>query len=180
MNNSNNSKIISGVEQDQRLLPALEEGYFNVDEMSFEDLLSASVEFASSLNYYNANLQVSGDWRSFLASNEIAIMALIINKDVEMLRKKFLTPGNKQLEALTFMLIELLMEFDRWLVDLKRSSSFPARELSAKFELVIHGPLIEEAHNLGVLLGYLQSQNDEMPGTDLKVLSDIWKIYRAG
>ena len=38
-----------GAAQEQRLLPALVEGYFSVDEMSFEDLLTVSVEFASSL-----------------------------------------------------------------------------------------------------------------------------------
>jgi len=81
------TRIWNGVRQNERLLPALEEGYFNVDEMSFEDLLTASVEFASSLTYYNSNLQPSGDWKAFLASNEIIIMACIINKNVDELRR---------------------------------------------------------------------------------------------
>ena len=72
-----------GVDQRNRLFPALREGYFNVDEMSFEDLVELSVDFASNLSFYNKELRKVGDWRSFLTSNEIVIMALIINKDIK-------------------------------------------------------------------------------------------------
>ena len=45
-----------GVDRQNRLIPALREGYFNVDEMSFEDLVELSVDFASNLSYYNLSL----------------------------------------------------------------------------------------------------------------------------
>ena len=89
-------RTLNGVEQDQRLLPALEESYFNVDEMSFEDLLTLSVEFASSLTYYNASLKPAGDWKSFLASNEIVIMACIINKNIDEMRRQVQMPENRE------------------------------------------------------------------------------------
>ena len=57
-----------GVDQQNRLFSALREGYFNVDEMSFEDLVELSVDFASNLSFYNKELRKVGDWRSFLTS----------------------------------------------------------------------------------------------------------------
>ena len=42
MAHTNYHLIPTGSEQSERLSTALKEGYFNVDEMSFEDLLAAS------------------------------------------------------------------------------------------------------------------------------------------
>jgi hypothetical protein len=125
MSNSIDIKTLNGVEQNARLLPALEQGYFNVDEMSFEDLLTASVDFASSLTYYNSSLQPSGDWKSFLAANEIVIMAGIINKDVDELRKRLQLPANQNAAILLGFVFDAVSELDGWLKDLARSNSAP-------------------------------------------------------
>lgn len=176
MTNTSNSRVLNGVEQDQRFLPALEEGYFNVDEMSFEDLLTASVEFASSLTYYNLNLQPSGDWKAFLASNEIVIMASIINKNVDELRRSVQLPENQGTEALVAIIFDAILEIDKWLVDLARSNSSPAIELTSKLKGIIRGSLLEELHSVGASTERLRDSNDKLPVLNYRKLSDVWEV----
>ena len=148
---SNFDKIIhaDGVDQQSRLFPALREGYFNVDEMSFEDLVELSVDFASSLSYYNKELRKVGDWRSFLTSNEIVIMALIINKDIKQLINE-VRKSLKKSESLSLRLIfELVVESDKWLTDLRRSRSTPCQELTAAIERVIRNTMAVAVHDIG-------------------------------
>lgn len=169
-------RTLNGVEQDQRLLPALEESYFNVDEMSFEDLLTLSVEFASSLTYYNASLKPAGDWKSFLASNEIVIMACIINKNIDEMRRQVQMPENRGALALSRIVVEAIRELDRWLGDLQRSSSAPAKELVVKLNSIIRSSLLEELHNIGATLDDLRELNPALPDFEFHTLSDIWEV----
>ena len=114
-----------GVDQQNRLFPALREGYFNVDEMSFEDLVELSVDFASSLSYYNKELRKVGDWRSFLTSNEIVIMALIINKDIKQ-QINAIRRSLKESESLSLRLVfKVVAEIDKWLTCLLYTSPSP-------------------------------------------------------
>ncbi len=178
ISNYNRAQIRNGVEQNQRLLPALEEGYFNVDEMSFEDLLTLSVEFASSLTFYNSELQPSGDWKAFLASNEIVIMANIINKDVDAMRRFIQTPENRQAAILSKTIFELVLEFDKWIVDLQRSNSDPAHELVLKLNSMIRSTLREELHTICVVFEELRHTNPDIESINYRQLHGIWEIGR--
>jgi len=169
----------NGIDQRDRMLPALVDGYFNVDEMTFEDLLAASVEFAAELKYVGANLQASGDWRSFLASNEIAIMALIISKNTDQLHKQAKQARLKSLPAQAELVSSLLHEWNTWLLDLKRSNSVPARDLAAKLENIIRSSLRREAKNVASLIDSLRSANVGMPQIDLNRFSEIWREVSA-
>lgn len=176
MSNSIDIKTLNGVEQNARLLPALEPGYFNVDEMSFEDLLTASVEFASSLTYYNSSLQPSGDWKSFLAANEIVIMAGIINKDVDELRKRLQLPANQNAAALLGFVFDAISELDGWLKDLARSNSAPAEELASHIRMTIRGSLRLESHRAGAVAEEIRQTEADLPSINYRDLGRIWEI----
>lgn len=172
-----NTKItaLPGVDQSERLPLALEEGYFNVDEMTFEDLISASVEFAGELKFYNSNYQVSGDWREFLAANEIVIMALIINKDTNSLRDRFRYARNSSPITLINMLGELVAELDKWLADLARSSSEPARSLVTRIENTVEASLLNELLVIELLAERMRERNIELPIIDRTALGSSWR-----
>ena len=169
-----------GVDQKNRLFPALREGYFNVDEMSFEDLVELSVDFASNLSFYNKELRKVGDWRSFLTSNEIVIMALIINKDIKQpineIRKSL-----KESESLSLRLaFKLVVEIDKWLTDLRRSRSTPGQELTAVIERVIRNTMTVSVHDIGRINFNLAPENDSLVDTDFLKLGSVWDIISEG
>ena len=165
-----------GVDQQNRLFPALREGYFNVDEMSFEDLVELSVDFASNLSYYNKELRKVGDWRSFLTSNEIVIMALIINKDIKQ-QINAIRRSLKESESLSLRLVfKVVAEIDKWLTDLRRSRSIPGQELTVEIERVIRNTMAVAAHDIGRINFSLALGNDSLVDTDFLKLSSIWGI----
>jgi hypothetical protein len=45
--------IKDGTSQEDRTMPALDEGYINVDEMSFSDLLAMAADYARILKFYD-------------------------------------------------------------------------------------------------------------------------------
>jgi hypothetical protein len=174
MNTSRNIANRRGVEQRDRLLPALVDGYFNVDEMSFEDLLSASVEFAAQIKYIGPNLNASGDWRSFLAANEIAIMAIIINKDTRQLHFQAERAKNEGLAAQVELVRQLIQEWNSWLTDLKRSSSTPARDLCAHLENIVRSTLCYEVLKIQQLTTSDPDEQGALAQIDTKLLADVW------
>ncbi len=168
-----------GIDQLDRMLPALADGYFNVDEMTFEDLLAASVEFAAELKYIGPNLNVSGDWRSFLAANEIAIMAIIINRDTDQLHKRAEACRAEGVAAQASLLYELLQDWNNWLTDLKRSKSVPARDLCAKLENIVRSTLRKELRKVEQLRDDLQGGALALPASNIRQLADIWGELEA-
>ena len=169
-----------GVDQQNRLFPALREGYFNVDEMSFEDLVELSVDFASNLSYYNKELRKVGDWRSFLTSNEIVIMALIINKDIKQ-QINAIRRSLKESESLSLRLVfKVVAEIDKWLTDLRRSRSIPGQELTVEIERVIRNTMAVAAHDIGRINFSLALGNDSLVDTDFLKLSSICPDSNSG
>ena len=175
-------KIIhaDGVDRQNRLIPALREGYFNVDEMSFEDLVELSVDFASNLSYYNKDLKIVGDWGPFLTSNEIVIMALIINKNIKQSINQ-IRKGLKESESLSLRLIfKFVVEIDKWLTDLRRSRSTPGQELTSAIERVIRNTMSVAVHDIGRINFNLALENDALVDTDFIKLGSIWGIVAEG
>ena len=173
---NNNISKPAGSSQDARLPAALETGYFNVDEMSFEDLLAASVDFAESLKFYSIGETESGSWRSFLATNEIVIMALIVQRNIAPVREK-ITAGNFNApRKLLPIALGLIADLNDWLKDLNRSDSLPARDLVALIQRLIYGSLLAEAHNVGVLLNYFKHADSTLTDIEFPQVSGIWEI----
>ena len=98
--------ILPGSQQSKRLNKALCQGYFDVDEMSFETILSMAAKLAEQLNYFDHNNQKSGDWRSLFHNSDVVIMAMISNIDrqqCEQQAKRLFTLSNEQTDAFEYL-----------------------------------------------------------------------------
>ncbi|WP_051516437.1 baseplate J/gp47 family protein [Herbaspirillum sp. RV1423] len=78
----NNLIIRDGTSQAMRALPALQDGYFDLDEMSFQDLLAMVTEFAALVRFYNARNEPDGDWTPFFHADETVVMSRILALDL--------------------------------------------------------------------------------------------------
>lgn len=81
--------IRDGTSQDERLLSPLKEGYFNVDEMRFEDLLSLASEYAALLTYHDSANRPDGSWREFFEADEACILASIMATNIHRIEAEF-------------------------------------------------------------------------------------------
>jgi len=73
--NRKNPLVRRGTHQDERRLPALDPGYFGVDERSTADLIQFAARFGRHLNYYSAANALAGDWAPFFTTDIAAILA---------------------------------------------------------------------------------------------------------
>ncbi|NNM82261.1 MAG: hypothetical protein HKL98_06660 [Burkholderiales bacterium] len=79
------SIIRDGTSREERLLPALKEGYFDVDELGFEDLFAMAAEYAGLLEYRNLENRPEGSWRTFFESDEAGLLASLMAIDAKKL-----------------------------------------------------------------------------------------------
>ncbi|HTI18921.1 MAG TPA: baseplate J/gp47 family protein [Trinickia sp.] len=77
-----NLVIRDGTSQAMRALPALQDGYFNLDELSFEDLVTMVTGFAAMVRFHNEKDEPDGDWKPFFRSDETVVMCRILAFDV--------------------------------------------------------------------------------------------------
>jgi len=74
--------IRDGTSQAMRALPALQEGYFNLNELSFQDLLAMVTEFGALVKFHNASNEPDGDWTPFFHADETVVMSRILALDL--------------------------------------------------------------------------------------------------
>ena len=78
----------NGSARAQRMLPALQEGYANVDEKDFADWIVFAKNFSHYLNYYHASGGQSGNWSVFFSNDLCAVMGDIAIQDVDAYKRK--------------------------------------------------------------------------------------------
>ena len=83
-------QITDGTGQSSRFPSALQNGYFNVDEMAFEELLAMSAEYASALRFHNLKNEPDGSWADLFTADEAVIMAKILSTDLSRLESEFI------------------------------------------------------------------------------------------
>jgi len=81
--------IHDGLSQEQRGLPGLKPGYFNVHEMTFAALLSQAVDYARLVSFYNGGNHADGDWSAFFKRDETVVMADILACDLTRIGSAF-------------------------------------------------------------------------------------------
>ncbi|MGC7402971.1 hypothetical protein ACPWR0_03945 [Pandoraea pneumonica] len=74
--------IRDGTSQAMRALPALQDGYFHLDELSFHELLAIVTEFAALVRFHNAENVPEGDWTPFFRADETVVMSRILAFDL--------------------------------------------------------------------------------------------------
>ncbi|MFT4925155.1 MAG: hypothetical protein ACI8WB_001245 [Phenylobacterium sp.] len=81
--------ITDGSWQYQRWPQAFGDNYFNVDEMSFADLLVMGQKIAAQLNFFDLDNTVTGNWGKLFSHDEATLMAMILHLDIEQIKSAF-------------------------------------------------------------------------------------------
>lgn len=183
--------IRDGTSQDDRLLPALREGYINVDEMRFEDLLSQALEYAGLLKYYDSANRPDGSWKGFFEADEACILASILATNTHEIEKGF-TPFIRELEATLARLrsdgagmeaipaFRLALKIDSWFVSLGKLSSVAAVRARENIRELIEKTLRTELQRLRLFLWQYHEHGAEEV---FRAFSAIWECTgepRAG
>lgn len=169
---SNQSQVVvhvsDGMSQQQRFLPALKAGYFNVEELSFEQLLSMARDYARVMTYYQLDNRANGVWDFIFSVDEVVIMATILSTNLRKLEDGFeqnlldcgsnFSPLFRDLRNARTRLgqhetaspVALAQLLDHWLLLLTSAQSNAGDELRNLIESVIRG-LRQELQILGAM-----------------------------
>lgn len=173
-----------------RSLPALQEGYFQVDEMKFEDLLAMAADYSKILTFYGLDNRPEGDWEPFFSADESVINAQILATDLGQVRSGFagwlvrsmplFRPATdlSQMDWKEIPAFDLAHRLDWWLNQLqfnqlRSSESDECRELKEKIAGAIDGKLADELRSLAAFLEQFNINADfESSGE----LGGIWSV----
>ena len=138
-----------GTDQRHRLPQALQDGYFNVDEQSFEALLTMSAQFASALNFFDLDNQKKGTWAALFAPDETVILAAILSTDLKQLEANYLHHERLGAKNQQRYIHQLAARIDEWFKALSTVDRPSAQHFSNKMARVIHERLAVDVHNFG-------------------------------
>jgi hypothetical protein len=140
--------ITDGIGQQDRQPPALDPGYFNVDELSFEDLLALGSEIASGISVYNLENEIDGDWAPMFEADEAVIMAKILSTDLVRIQSDYLEISAYRPDELCQFILGLAARIDLWFRRSSASRHESGNLLARKIATTIADKLAGELHNL--------------------------------
>lgn len=164
--------IRDGTSQEERLLPALKEGYINVDEMRFEDLMSFAAGYSRLLKFYGLDNLQDGDWSVFFETDEACVLAALLATSLRQVEADFLRFARQQetmfdnlrsgvagIEAVPAF--ELARKVNAWFEKLAALSSTSATHAHEKISEVIAKVLRHELHALSAFLRTISAEATE-------------------
>lgn len=86
-----------GTTQNDRIKPALQPGYFRLDERSEQDFILFVQKLSAYVKFYNEFDMAEGSWKVFFEKESTSILILIANWNIELLQSSF---KNKEHEIL--------------------------------------------------------------------------------
>ncbi len=176
-----NSKITDGTDQGQREPPAFRSGYFNVDEMNFETLLSMASEYAEIFTYYNAHNQKKGSWAELFSADDAVIMALIATYDVLKIESTFTHLDTSNLQAPAEYVIEVAATLDFWLKQLTLVSTDSAAILRSNIHDMIKTNLLPDFHTAADIAACFRKDLQAAErAADVSAFSSVWGVIRDG
>ena len=163
-------------------MAALKEGYINVDELRFEDLLSIASEYTELLKYTDISNQTSGNWRTIFDADEVSILASIAVNNINWFARdaaELVSQADKKLAKLhdgrdsveMLPTFKLAKKIDFWLLSLESLSGEAATRAHGKVFNVVEKILRSELHKL---LYYL-SQHQVDSKVAMQQLSSVWQ-----
>lgn len=169
-------KITDGTDQDERIAAALQPGYFNVDELTFEALLAMGAEFAAKVNFYNLRNKVDGNWGELFSADEAVIMAMILSSDLQRLEADFSRSYSTGLEELALYVYQQAVKFNFWLTRLNAAEQGDGQGLGQKIAALVEEKLIVELHTLGTIVSRLKNGSSTMADIDFAIFSGHWAL----
>ena len=166
--------ITDGTSQTGRLQAALREGYINVDEMTFEELLAMSTEFASGLHFHNLQNRRDGNWADLFTADATVVMAKILSLDLRRLESEFLQWFDTGTQAMAEGIYQLATEMDAWFKTLHTAEQEAGRALSWKIAELIQQRLASDLHGVGDCIQRLSNEQNAVAALDFSRLDSIW------
>lgn len=134
-----------GTQQDERAPPALQEGWFRVDELRLEDRVAMSAGLASQLNFFDLQHRPAGTWGEMFADDEALVLARIMSIDRAALQARFLRHFDAApLEHLATQVVTLAGWMDLWFKTLKMGTGTASRALQERLDLLMGRRLGED------------------------------------
>ena len=177
MNQWADLKITDGTDQDDRIAAALQSGYFNVDELTFEALLAMGTEFAAKVNFYNLSDEADGSWAELFSADEAVIMAMILSADLKQIEAGFLRRYPDGVADLAAHVFQQCKKFNFWLTRLEAAEHDSGQTLRTKIAALVEEKLVTELHNLGTIVSSLEEVGDEIEFTSFGA---AWGLEREG
>lgn len=87
-----------GLSQNDRIINALDSGYFLIDEFDFPKFIKFSTRFASKIAFFNEKNTLDGDWTSFFQNNPTLSILRLAFYNIESLQvdNKLLSPNTAE------------------------------------------------------------------------------------
>lgn len=142
--------VRDGMSQQRRYLPALTQGYFDVDEMSLEQLLTQMQEYARLVRMPGVEFPTDENENNkvIFARDEIIIMSQILAINTHELERQFKARMQRELDELEWVVTEsdnlasvsgLACLIDRWWNLLRYSQSAAGEAMYGLIESIIRG-----------------------------------------
>ena len=177
--------------QANRWLPALGDGYANVDDRSLSDLLAFSVGFGRLIRFYDLDDRPDGDWSGFFAADPAIVLACIAALRPDRAERAFVELQRQALEARHFapkferltLMFDAVMQLARlandWLEGLGPQPQSPtARLLRAQLVAAIEaslGPHLRRLSAYAEGAGQHDALGQPIP-LDLAGFLPIWRL----
>lgn len=131
-----------------RSLPGLQDGYFNLDERTFSDLLAMATEFARVVKFYDTDMRAKSDWTFYFSADETIVISRILSSNLHEAAEQFdawwertndltVSTGQKKWKAQGFPVIQLIHMINTWLVALESASTESGQRLHMLITAVI-------------------------------------------
>ncbi|WP_315833157.1 hypothetical protein [Bradyrhizobium prioriisuperbiae] len=188
--------VINGAtSQYDRWLPALRDGYANVDDRSLAELLEFSVSFGRLINFYDLANEVDGDWVDFFAIDPTIALASIETIGLANAETVFFDLEHRTLEARHFAhkfdlfqqmfatIVRLARQVNGWLIGLgPRPQSKAAGQLRRQIAAAVEnslGPQLRLLTSYAQGAGLPDALGQSIP-LDLHDFLPIWQLQRIG
>ncbi|MDZ4264026.1 MAG: hypothetical protein U1B30_17070, partial [Pseudomonadota bacterium] len=168
-----------GPDQEQRFPAALAPGYFNVDELGFEQLLALSAEFASLLSFHNLENRASGNWGDLFMGDEAVVMALMLSKDLDRTESAYLHHKGPDVAEQVLALFNLAAEINRWQQRLSLAEHESGLALSAKIAAMISERLADNLHDVGTVVEQLRPHHSILAAIDFGQFAAVWGVTKV-
>ena len=175
--------VQDGSSQTARALNAMEDGYCNVYDLSFEDQLSMAADFSKLLSFYDIGDDTAGDWSALFESDEAAVMAMILATDLDTYREAFEAflhgVGDVTAERHSELVpnYTLAKRIDDWHRMLVECESELGHQLADKFASLELAKLRAEMNDL--LASYLARDNAELDEWKANLKRNFHAFYNA-
>ena len=170
------SKISDGTDQQGRISPALQPGYFNVDELVFEQLLAMAAEFAAQVNFYTLKNEIDGSWAEMFSADEAVIMAMILSTDMKRLESEFQSLYSAGPEPLATYVLQWASRVNFWLSKLDRVSHQSGVALRQKLRAIVEEKLAQALHNVAEINSRLKTTEQVSEAIDFSSFVHAWGV----